>query len=276
MTSTAREVWELRPRCLPGLQPRRPRRTALDRAAGPLRLRLPASRAAASPTRPSIGESHSWVEWWCGSWVAYDPTLRRRLTDGYVRVGHGRDYGDVAPLRGTYSGGALGDVRHRGDDPAGLRLPLGERLRPVILWPMSNYGQQPPLRPESAESVRAAAARAVRAAAAVRAASADASRSRRTGSRPYGQPPRSVPAAAAVRAAARDRTGSRSRSGRRSRSRQRSRPGPALGPGGHHGPVSRAGRSPRWSAMWSAWWPAPVSCDRICAAATRSTATSPC
>ena len=31
--------------------------------------------------------------------------LCRRLTDGYVRVGHGRDYGDVAPLRGTYSGG---------------------------------------------------------------------------------------------------------------------------------------------------------------------------
>ena len=51
------------------------------------------------------GESHSWIEWWCGSWVAYDPTLCRRLTDGYVRVGHGRDYGDVAPLRGTYAGG---------------------------------------------------------------------------------------------------------------------------------------------------------------------------
>jgi transglutaminase-like putative cysteine protease len=52
------------------------------------------------------GESHSWVEWWCGSWVAYDPTQHRRLTEKYVRVGHGRDYGDVAPLRGTYSGGA--------------------------------------------------------------------------------------------------------------------------------------------------------------------------
>jgi transglutaminase-like putative cysteine protease len=37
--------------------------------------------------------------------VAYDPTQCRRITDGYVRVGHGRDYGDVAPLRGTYSGG---------------------------------------------------------------------------------------------------------------------------------------------------------------------------
>ncbi len=59
----------------------------------------------AEPNATVSGESHSWVEWWCGSWVSYDPTLLRRLSDQYVRVGHGRDYGDVAPLRGTYSGG---------------------------------------------------------------------------------------------------------------------------------------------------------------------------
>jgi transglutaminase-like putative cysteine protease len=58
------------------------------------------------PNTTVTGESHSWVEWWCGTWVPYDPTMGRRLTDSYVRVGHGRDYGDVAPLRGTYSGGA--------------------------------------------------------------------------------------------------------------------------------------------------------------------------
>ena len=58
------------------------------------------------PNTTVTGESHSWIEWWCGSWVAYDPTLGRRLTDSYVRVGHGRDYGDVPPLRGTYSGGS--------------------------------------------------------------------------------------------------------------------------------------------------------------------------
>ena len=58
-----------------------------------------------SPNTTVTGESHSWIEWWCGTWVAYDPTMGRRLTDSYVRVGHGRDYGDVAPLRGTYSGG---------------------------------------------------------------------------------------------------------------------------------------------------------------------------
>jgi transglutaminase-like putative cysteine protease len=60
----------------------------------------------AEPNATVTGESHSWVEWWCGSWVPYDPTLRQRMSDQYVRVGHGRDYGDVAPLRGTYSGGS--------------------------------------------------------------------------------------------------------------------------------------------------------------------------
>ena len=68
------------------------------------------------------GESHSWVEWWCGTWVSYDPTQGQRLTDRYVRVGQGRDYGDVAPLRGTYSGGVVGDVRDRVDDRARLTL----------------------------------------------------------------------------------------------------------------------------------------------------------
>ena len=58
------------------------------------------------PNTTVVGETHSWIEWWCGTWVAYDPTHGRRLTDDYVRVGHGRDYGDVAPLRGTYSGGS--------------------------------------------------------------------------------------------------------------------------------------------------------------------------
>jgi transglutaminase-like putative cysteine protease len=58
------------------------------------------------PNVKVTGESHSWVEWWCGSWVAFDPTVQQRLSEHYVRVGHGRDYGDVAPLRGTYSGGS--------------------------------------------------------------------------------------------------------------------------------------------------------------------------
>jgi transglutaminase-like putative cysteine protease len=104
VTSTAMEVWELgRGVC----------QDYSHLALGALRsMGLPARYVSGylhpgsgEPNTTVEGESHSWVEWWCGSWVAYDPTLCQRRTDCYVRVGHGRDYGDVAPLRGTYSGG---------------------------------------------------------------------------------------------------------------------------------------------------------------------------
>jgi transglutaminase-like putative cysteine protease len=51
-----------------------------------------------------VGESHAWVEWFCGSWHGYDPTNQVEVGDRHVRVGHGRDYTDVAPLRGVYAG----------------------------------------------------------------------------------------------------------------------------------------------------------------------------
>lgn len=50
------------------------------------------------------GESHAWVEWFCGSWRGFDPTNMVDIGDRHVRVGHGRDYNDVAPLRGVYAG----------------------------------------------------------------------------------------------------------------------------------------------------------------------------
>ncbi|MFU0805453.1 MAG: Transglutaminase family protein [Pseudoclavibacter caeni] len=50
------------------------------------------------------GESHAWVEWFDGVWHGYDPTNRVAVGDRHVRVGRGRDYGDVAPLRGVFSG----------------------------------------------------------------------------------------------------------------------------------------------------------------------------
>lgn len=53
-----------------------------------------------------VGESHAWVEWFCGEWHGYDPTNGIEIGDRHVRVGHGRDYSDVAPLRGVYSGAA--------------------------------------------------------------------------------------------------------------------------------------------------------------------------
>lgn len=50
------------------------------------------------------GESHAWVEWFCGTWQGYDPTNLIEIGDRHVTVGRGRDYGDVAPLRGVYAG----------------------------------------------------------------------------------------------------------------------------------------------------------------------------
>lgn len=51
-----------------------------------------------------VGESHAWVEYFCGSWVGYDPTNLIDIGERHVVVGHGRDYNDVPPLRGVYGG----------------------------------------------------------------------------------------------------------------------------------------------------------------------------
>ncbi|MCU1570207.1 MAG: transglutaminase [Naasia sp.] len=50
------------------------------------------------------GESHAWVEWFCGQWHGWDPTNLIPIGDRHVLVGRGRDYRDVAPLRGVYAG----------------------------------------------------------------------------------------------------------------------------------------------------------------------------
>ncbi|MGO1173022.1 MAG: transglutaminase family protein [Actinomycetaceae bacterium] len=51
------------------------------------------------------GESHAWVEFATGRWTQYDPTNRSEVGELHVRVAHGREYADVSPLRGVYSGG---------------------------------------------------------------------------------------------------------------------------------------------------------------------------
>ncbi|MGH1523906.1 transglutaminase family protein [Leifsonia sp. L25] len=63
-------------------------------------------KADAAVGETVVGESHAWVEWFCGGWHGYDPTNGVGIGDRHVRVGHGRDYADVAPLRGVYSGAA--------------------------------------------------------------------------------------------------------------------------------------------------------------------------
>ena len=58
------------------------------------------------------GGSHAWVEVLIpsGGAVAFDPTNDRRAGDTYLTIAVGRDYGDVAPTYGTYSGSGLGTL----------------------------------------------------------------------------------------------------------------------------------------------------------------------
>jgi transglutaminase-like putative cysteine protease len=51
------------------------------------------------------GESHAWIEAWLGAWTPYDPTSGAEVGARHVVVAHGRDYGDVPPLKGVYHGG---------------------------------------------------------------------------------------------------------------------------------------------------------------------------
>jgi transglutaminase-like putative cysteine protease len=52
------------------------------------------------------GESHAWVEWWDDGWQAFDPTNDQPPGERHVTVATGRDYADVRPLSGIYTGAA--------------------------------------------------------------------------------------------------------------------------------------------------------------------------
>lgn len=56
----------------------------------------------------ALGESHAWFEFWDGSWAALDPTNGTTVGTEHVVVARGREYEDVPPLKGVYSGGGRG------------------------------------------------------------------------------------------------------------------------------------------------------------------------
>jgi transglutaminase-like putative cysteine protease len=56
------------------------------------------------------GQSHAWVQAWTGGWWNYDPTNDTDINEQYVSVGVGRDYSDVTPLKGIYSGEGSTDL----------------------------------------------------------------------------------------------------------------------------------------------------------------------
>jgi transglutaminase-like putative cysteine protease len=58
----------------------------------------------AEPGDEEEGQSHAWVQYWTGEWMACDPTNRAQVGERHVLVASGRDYGDVPPLKGIYNG----------------------------------------------------------------------------------------------------------------------------------------------------------------------------
>jgi len=51
-------------------------------------------------------QPHAWVEWWDGEWRGHDVAGDQAPDDRYVTVAVGRDYDDVKPISGIYSGAA--------------------------------------------------------------------------------------------------------------------------------------------------------------------------
>ncbi len=56
------------------------------------------------------GHSHAWIQAWTGGWWHYDPTHDCEITEQYISLGAGRDYADVSPLKGIYSGEGVTDL----------------------------------------------------------------------------------------------------------------------------------------------------------------------
>jgi transglutaminase-like putative cysteine protease len=65
-------------------------------------------------------KTHAWAEVAIpgGGWWGLDPTNQQEIGPAHVKIGHGRDYDDVLPLRGVYRG------------PASHRLDVSVRMLP--------------------------------------------------------------------------------------------------------------------------------------------------
>jgi len=61
---------------------------------------------------------HAWVRAWCGAetgWVAFDPTNAIRAGTDHVTVAFGRDYSDVAPVKGSLRSSGSHKTTHHVD-----------------------------------------------------------------------------------------------------------------------------------------------------------------
>lgn len=83
---------------------------------------------------PITVQTHAWVEAAVpnAGWLAIDPTNPAPVDERHVVIGRGRDYDDVTPLRGVYSGRSEASLSVEVSMVAGT---LGPRPLPVVVLP---------------------------------------------------------------------------------------------------------------------------------------------
>ena len=121
--TNAMQAWTHGQGRLPGHLARHRRPAARRSACPPATSRATCTRSRTPAIgEPVTGESHAWVEWWDGGWNGFDPTNSVEIGTRHVTLGRGRDYGDVPPFKGLFSGpeerGSHGDG---GGHPPGLK-----------------------------------------------------------------------------------------------------------------------------------------------------------
>jgi len=69
-------------------------------------LKIPARYVSGYLATENANATHAWMEIYLpgAGWRALDPTHNRQLDETYIKIGHGRDYGDVPPIAGNYRG----------------------------------------------------------------------------------------------------------------------------------------------------------------------------
>jgi len=69
-------------------------------------LQIPARYVSGYLATEKASATHAWAEVFIPGhgWRGLDPTHNRQIGETYVKIGHGRDYADVAPISGKYHG----------------------------------------------------------------------------------------------------------------------------------------------------------------------------
>lgn len=92
-------------------------------------------RTTPPPGRPRLAGAdamHAWVMAWCGHWIELDPTNDREAGLDHVVVARGRDYADVAPIRGVLRMAGAQVGRHGVDMVPVAQAAANESARPFM------------------------------------------------------------------------------------------------------------------------------------------------